>query len=283
MFRGHRQVQSQAASLHGLLTMRHLNQFFSLAIVFRGAIAASLGLVPCGYLASAETSTSIAVPFIGCAADGQIGSIAAPTTAGAIPTTPASAAGRLAYYASTDLGVLAPRGWHCFALYGSSGSTLLVTPELHDASDLFDPETRLTGPAIELSRTMGGTSGRFGVAKIAARLFPVARPFVELVIDERFIPEEEFPSGPYPNDTLVRISDTEVEYATPANSEGMGTYGRVAKNDQPISGVAILLPAEDMDLIKLDVRLSPEMRDLSPTIIRTIESTQGNLTTDRPK
>jgi hypothetical protein len=183
--------------------------------------------------------------------------------------------GRLAYYASTHLGVLAPRGWRCFVLYGSSGSVLLVTPEFHDANDLFRSETKLTGPAVELSRIMGGTSGRFEVAEIVARLFPVARPFVQQVIDEGLVPKERFPFGPYPNDTLIRRSDTEVEFVTLGDSEGLGTSARVAKNGQPIGGVAILLPAEDMDLVKLSIRLPPEMRDLSPAIITTVEGNKG--------
>ncbi len=197
---------------------------------------------------------------------------------------PASAGARLAYYASTDLGVLAPRGWHCFALYGSDGATLVVTPELHDATDLVRPETKLTGPAIVLSRMLGGTSGRFEVARVAARLFPVARPFVQHVIDEGFVPKEEIHFGPYPNDMLTRRSDTEVEFVTPGNSDGIGTHNYiVAKNGQPISGVAILLPEDDTDLVKLDIRLPLEMRDLSTAIMTTVEDNKGNPTLDRQR
>jgi hypothetical protein len=36
-------------------------------------------------------------------------------------TVSAGVAGRFAYYASEDLGVVAPRGWYCAGLYGSIG------------------------------------------------------------------------------------------------------------------------------------------------------------------
>jgi hypothetical protein len=147
----------------------------------------------------------------------------------------------------------------------------LVTPERHAADDLLHQGTKLTGPTVELSRIEGGTSGRFAVAKIAARIFPAAKAFVQQVIDEGIIPKEEFISGPYPDDRLVRRSDTEVEFATPGGREGMGTGGKLTKNDQLISGVAILLPSEDMGLVMLRVRLPPEMRSLSPTIVMTVE------------
>jgi hypothetical protein len=45
-----------------------------------------------------------------------------------------SVARRLAYYESgVSRGVLAPRGWFCFGVYGSSGSAFLVTPEPIDS------------------------------------------------------------------------------------------------------------------------------------------------------
>jgi hypothetical protein len=121
------------------------------------------------------------------------------------------------------------------------------------------------------------------VAKIAARLFPVARPFIRQVIDEGLVPKEEFRLGPYPNDTLAYRSDTEVEFLTPGNSEGMGTSGMFAMNEQPISGVVILLPEYDMDVVVLDIRLPPEMRGLSTTIVATVKANQGTPIFDRPR
>jgi hypothetical protein len=204
-----------------------------------------------------------------------VGPIAAPIAVGAAPTIAAPAAAQLAYYASTHLAVLAPRGWHCFELYGSTGSTLLVTPEPHDATDLLGSNAKVTGPGIQLSRRSGDTSGRFEVAKIAARLFPAAKAFVQQVIDEGLEPAEEFRFGAYPNDVLTRRGVTEVEFLTPGNSEGMGTYSGFTKNSQPISGVAILLPRDGMDLVKLDIRLPPQVRGLTTTITGTVESDKG--------
>jgi hypothetical protein len=193
---------------------------------------------------------------------------------------PASVAARFAYYGSEDIGVLAPRGWHCVVLSGSSGATLLVTPERFDASALLRRETTLTGPAIQLSLIMGGTSGRFGVAEVCALLFPTARLFVQGVMAEGLVPKDEFRFRPYRSDVLTRRSDTVVEYVTPANHDGVGTHSRMVRSDLPISGVAVLLPGEDMDLLKLDVRLPPDMRDMSSTIVRMLELDDGR--TARP-
>jgi hypothetical protein len=234
------------------------------------ALASGLG----SRIALAQGSETAAVPFVGCAGDGQAGAIEAPA-AGGTPRLERAAAEQLAYYVSEDLGVLAPRGWHCFELYGSDGAILIVTPERHDADDLFDAKTKLRGPAVVLSQWSGGTSGRFAVAKLAARLFPIARPFVQQVIDEGIVPKDEFAFEPYADDTLTRRSDTEVEFVTPANRDGLGTAGRIAKNDQPISGVAILLTDGDNDLIKLETRLPPDLRGLEPAIITSAEASQG--------
>lgn len=213
-----------------------------------------------------------AVPFIGCAADGQTGPLAPPATATA-PTVPSPASDRLAYYAAKHLGALAPRGWHCFEIYGSNGATLIVTPESHDAKDLLRPGTRLRGPAVQLSLSYGDTSGRFEVAKIAARVFPVAQRFVEQVIAEGIEPRSAFPSGPYPDDTLTRRSPREVEFTTPGDRDGLGTASRLAKNADPIDGVAILSPGND--LVQLSVRLLAAQRDLAATIIAAIERNRG--------
>jgi hypothetical protein len=239
----------------------------------RGLVMA-LALALSSMISSAQSAATIPIPFVGCAADGQTSALEPPSIGGT-PKFDTATAEQLAYYASEDLGVLAPRDWHCFELYGSDGAILIVTPERHGADDLFDAKTKLRGPAVVLSQWSGGTSGRFAVARAAARLFPIARPFVQQVIDEGIVAKEEFVFEPYPDDTLTRRSDTEVEFVTPGDRDGLGTDGRIAKNDQPISGVAILLTDGDTDLVKLEARLPAELRALAPAIITSIEANLG--------
>jgi hypothetical protein len=215
-----------------------------------------------------HAATSERVPFVACESDGQVGPRSGPKDSGQAPTVPKSVAHDLAYYASTDLGVLAPRGWNCFGLYGSSGSTLIVTPEPHSADDLLSGSAMLTGPAVTFSLSIHDTSGRFEVAQVAARLFPTKKEFVEQVIHEGVEPESDFPFGPYPNDILKHRSDIKVEFETPANTDGMGTRGRLMKkNAEPISGVAIM--TGEGDLLQLNVRTPPALRNLIPTILES--------------
>ena len=126
--------------------------------------------------------------FVGCPADGQTGPEAAPASA-AIPQLPPAAAQALAYYAGPDLGVLAPRGWHCAETYGSDGNNLLVTPQPLTPGELISaPPYIATGPAVQTSISMGDTSGRFEVAEIADRIFPAAHAFVASVQAENLAP-----------------------------------------------------------------------------------------------
>jgi hypothetical protein len=218
-----------------------------------------------------------AVPFVGCPVDGQGGPLDAPTS-GSTPTLPAHLARRLAFYADGSRGVLAPRDWHCAALFGSSGSTLVVAPQAITPDSLLRNGHRSLGSAIVLRTSFGGTSGRFHVARVAARLFPRAQPFVQRVIDEGIVPKDQFPSRPYRADTLVRRSDFDVEFTTPARRDGLGTDLGLAKNDQPIAGIAILLPDGDYDLVMATLRLPPAQRDLVPPILAAVGTEIGGMT-----
>lgn len=62
---------------------------------------------------------------------------------------------------------------------------------------------------------------------------------------------------------------------TAENREGVATSDRMAVDQQPIHGVAILLPGEDSDLAKLAVRLAPETSDLSTAIVARVEQDHG--------
>jgi hypothetical protein len=221
----------------------------------------------------ASASTAVTVPFIGCKSDGQVGPLDAPTGQAPAITLPSAAAKRLAYYkAENGIGVLAPRGWHCFSTYGSSGSNLFVNPQALDATNLFSTDWKgFAGPAIQLSVADGGTSGRFQVAKVIARLFPDRRQFVQDVVAEGIEPATSFPIGPYPQDKLTYRSKSIVEFETPANAEGLGTASRLQANSIPIRGVAILLSDDNTSLIQLSARPPDQDRDLTAAILQQVE------------
>jgi hypothetical protein len=214
----------------------------------------------------------VAVPFVGCKSDGQAGPIDAPvSTSKAVPIS-GSAAQRLAYYkAANGFGVLAPRDWYCFGTYGSAGASLYVSPEPIDRAALFSANwTGFTGPAIQISLSDGGTSGRFQVARVIARVFPAHRAFAYRVIAEGIEDASAIPFGPWPADKLTYRNDEIVEFQTPANTEGLGTNSRLNKNSGPINGVAILTGPE-IGLLQLSVLLPEDLGDLTPTIIQQAE------------
>ena len=219
-----------------------------------------------------KQEVSSVVPFVGCKSDGQVGPLKAPTGKGKVVQTDTEKAQRLAYYkAEQGVGVLAPRGWFCFGTYGSNASNLYVSLQPMDAKTLFPTSGKgFTGPVVQMSVENGGTSGRFGVAQIIARVFPAHRAFVRRVIAEGIEPVSDFPFGPYPNDRLTYKNKETVEYETPAHADGLGTQSLLQKNDDPIRGVAILI-GPDTDLLFLSVRLPHEMDDLIPTVIRQVE------------
>ncbi len=202
-----------------------------------------------------------AVPFVGCPADGQTGPVAAPHRPRTLPDAPEG----LAFYGSGDLGVLAPLGWHCVGLYGSDGSILFVTPEPHTADSLMQDDTPLHGPAIQLTLSIGDTSGRFAVARLAARLFPAKRAFVQQVIAEDVDPASDFPFGPYPTDTVTLHGPTLAEFTTPAGLKGLGTDSRLAPDAAPIDGLALM--TADNDAVVLAVRLPAKLHGLAPAIV----------------
>jgi hypothetical protein len=216
------------------------------------------------------------VPFVGCASDGQVGPQAAPTgKSKAVAISPAAAL-RLAYYkAQYGPGVLAPRGWHCFSTYGSNGANLFVSPDAIDSKALFSPDWKgFAGQVIEVSIAEGGTSGRFEVAKVIARVFPAYKQFAQNVITEGIEPASDFPFGPYAKDKVTYRGTNTVEFETPANTKGLGTDSRLLPNASPIDGVAIIT-GTDTDLVQLSARVSAKDRDLIPLIVKQVESEAG--------
>jgi hypothetical protein len=223
---------------------------------------------------SDSKASVVRVPFVGCPSDGQVGPKPAPKAASMVVRLKSLEAKMLAYYeAEVAGGVLAPRGWHGFGSYGTSGSSLTVTPHaLKTLADVFAGEK---GPAIAVHDISGEMSGRFAVAQVLARIFPTQIKLAESVIKEGTRPESDFPSGPYPKDKLTYRSDRVVEFRTPPHSEGLGTQFGFTPNDEPVNGVAIILLGESPDdtpsLELLLVRLKQENELLASVIIQQFE------------
>jgi hypothetical protein len=234
----------------------------------RAQLSQALVLALCAFACAAASAAE--VPFVGCASDGQLGYVAPPKGEPKDFAIDAAAASRLAYYQAQDsFGVLAPRGWNCLYVYGSNGSSLMVAP----GRKLSLADGRLGGPAVVATLDIGGTSGRFAVAKYAARLFPrEARAFIDGVIAEGIEPKENFPSGPYPADKLTFKNPRLVEYETPAMKDGLGASDRLQKNAQAIVGVARLEQSDDgPNLFLLSLRLPANQAGLAPAIIAAAE------------
>jgi hypothetical protein len=213
------------------------------------------------------------VPFIGCSSSGQAGELSAPKQESVRLTISAAAAKRLAYYkAEQGPGTLAPRGWHCFEVYGSNGGELYVSQERIPAVTSFYSSDRaiFAGAAIELRAESGDTSGRFAVAQVVASVFLAHKAFVDRIIAENLYPASSFRFGPYPHDKMTYRSNEMAEYETSANTDGLGTIDRLKKNGEPILGVAILA-GDPPSLLQLSARLPPSLVVLSPIIIQQFE------------
>jgi hypothetical protein len=223
-----------------------------------------LSLAPWSWAAS----QSSIIPFVGCPAEGQAGPLDPPTARPVRLYIDAQSAKQLAYYRGAQgAGALAPRGWSCRVWYASSGSTLVVTPAPIPA--LILPMPNVSGPAVVMSATVGGTSGRFGVAETAARYFPeIAQDFIQRVKAEGTLPAGSFDVRPYPHDAIHRRGPKVVEYTTPAQEDGRGTEDNLEKSSLPIHGLLVLDDSdrEWPDMIELRIRLPENLQSLTPVI-----------------
>lgn len=212
-------------------------------------------------------AADVQVPFVGCKSDGQMGPLDPPKDDGKAPRLPAPVAAQLAWYVGTSTGgVLAPRGWRCFELYGSNGSVLMVAPKGFGR----DPFTAmLAGPAVELNNSLGMTSGRFQAAKLAARLFPKRKAFVESVIGEEIESRRSYPYGPFPSDRVERLTRDAIAYTTPPGTRGVGTMGRMVKSQDPIHGLVWM--DDDNDATQLAVRLPRRQDGLARAIVEAMK------------
>jgi hypothetical protein len=217
--------------------------------------------------------SAVRVPFVGCKSDGQVGPQPAPKGSAKTVWLDTAAFRMLAYYKSdSSIGVLAPRGWHGFGGYGTSGSNLTVVP--HPLKSFDDLGKDITGPGIQVYSISGEMSGRFEVARVIARVFPTQRAFTESIIKEDTRPESDFPFGPYPKDELTYRSDLVVQFQTPPHTKGLGTEFGLTPNDEPINGVVIMqgVGAEESPSLEfLIVRLMPDNGDLTAQIVQQFE------------
>jgi len=240
------------------------------------SLACFLTFAAASLLANAQTS----VPYIGCSGDGQTGPYAAAKGEPKRVNLPPAIADQLAWYEyngdAGHFGTLGPRGWNCFATIGSDGLDLYVAPEPLDSAKLLEHKnwTGFTGPAIQLSISDGGTSGRFEVARVVARVFPAHRDYARTIVKEGFGPAPDYPFGPFPSDHLTYKGKELVEFTTPARHRGLGTMSWLLPSDQPISGVALLSigPDVDTELLQLSFRLPPSLSSLGMTLIQQAEA-----------
>jgi uncharacterized protein YecT (DUF1311 family) len=213
------------------------------------------------------------IPAIGCPLDGQAGPQDTPT----LPKTmrvvvPEGMASALAYYSAFEgmgAGVLAPKGWDCFGTYGSAGSTLYVLPRKLGDPIIDRPKKVKDGPAVISNGFTSDTSGRVPVAQISARIFPLARTFVERVRDQGKDDLKDYVFSPWATDRLNYLSDFAVSYVTPPGADGLGTTFGPAPGKEAISGLVFLnnigngyAPA----LERLAVRLEKANQRLYPGI-----------------
>jgi len=136
---------------------------------------------------------------------------------------------------------------------------------------LFGPQWRgIEGASVEVDEVFGGTSGRFDVAQVIARVFPARRAFVEDLMEMFDQPASAYKFGLYPKDKLIVQTDRLVQFQTAPHSEGLGTMRRLRANDDPIDGVAIL-EGQTPNLLTLRVRLPRELHALTSSIIHQFE------------
>lgn len=242
------------------------------------SLMVGLTFLLCGASALAVSApvSSATVQRVVCPVNGPAGPLGERIAPVQIKGLSKRVAKQLTYYASDDLGVLAPSGWHCAETSHGNGSLLLVTPEPRTADALLRRNDKAHGPAVELVLRLGATSGEVYVAGLAARLFPSASGFVHKVMKQNIMPEGFFQSKPYPRDRLTRHGKYVVNYVTPSDTMGLGTYGRLARGVMPIRGAVVLLP-HLMNIVKVDVRLPAALSGAASGIIRAAVADARNV------
>ncbi|MDH3455466.1 MAG: hypothetical protein OER90_01375 [Gemmatimonadota bacterium] len=115
-----------------------------------------------------------------------------------------------------------------------------------------------------------GSSGRFGVASYAARLFPtVLASFIERIRNQHVVADSLFEPRRYVRDSVSSVDSVMTEFTTPSNATGLGTAGLLGPSNIPIQGVAVIAPdPREPDMSILRIRLDGSARRLEPAILR---------------
>jgi hypothetical protein len=231
------------------------------------SIAVWLSWSSLGWAATPENQPR--VPAFGCPANDQSG----PARLQTGDTMPAPVEPRLAeqiayYRAENSPGIFAPKDWSCRSWSGSNGSVLVVTPKRIEPP--YFPLPTITGAGVMIESSDGGSSGRFHVAIVAARLFPLlGSDFVAHVKQEHLVSDSLFDVEPHPADRLEYLSDRFVEYTTPANTAGLGTDGMFEVSDLPVTGLTIVNLAADVNtLTEVRVRLPAGLNSVAQAIVQ---------------
>jgi hypothetical protein len=82
-----------------------------------------------------------------------------------------------------------------------------------------------------------------------------------------------FTFAPFPDDRLVYKGEALVEYRTPPETDGLGTYSWLRRSALPVAGAAMLagVQSREPDLVLLSVRLPSSLEGLTATLIRQFE------------
>jgi hypothetical protein len=226
-------------------------------------------LPPASAASAQPAATEALVPFVGCPSRGQAGSFHRPKGSPRAVALPDALAKEIAWYVGEySQGVFAPRGWHCQVVYGSSGSTLVVTPGRVDPAHLYESQVR--GHAVELEGVEGAGSGRFQVAAFASLMFPKAgAAFIERIKDEEpDLLKTQTEELRYPSDSITPIADDLAKFATPANAKGLGTACSLRPTGDAIHGLAVF---REGLLSILRVRLGQDPNNIEAAIVRLNE------------
>jgi hypothetical protein len=215
---------------------------------------------------SMPTLADAQIPAAPCLTTGMTGETGLPNLPMAFTLkVPAQLASKLAYYKGTGAtGVLGPRGWTCRQYFGSSGSRLKIAPTggAFEEDAKYENSIKYSGELIERSLSIGDTSGRSEVARVAARIFPVVNDFVDQLREQGIIDKSV---DPLPGDTYFYLSPTVAIFRTERDDEGIA--GRAT--GAPMLGLAYLMkePGQAPDLTLLKARLGTANSDLVPIIL----------------